>query len=148
MIDRILETDHNYDKVLNVIYKHVLLPLTNYSSKYLKYKSRKSSELYSPRHQLQSKIQKNVYNYSQRYIDDFKLIVVNPSPKLTYQESNIIATSFLLISHDQSIENNINIILTHLLNRWHVNKSSSHTVTYALTHAELVVLKVYSTELK
>ena len=73
---------------------------------------------------------------------------MNPSPKLTYQENNSIATSFLLISQDEIIENNTKIILTHLLKRWHINKSSSHTVPHALTHAELVALKVYSIELK
>ena len=47
-----------------------------------------------PRHQLQRKGQKKFDDYSQKLIDYFKLIVVNPSPKLTNQEKRSIATFF------------------------------------------------------
>ena len=82
---------------------------------------KKRSEVVSPRNQLQSKLQKN-HDYSKGYIDGFKLIVLNPLPKLTNQEYSIIVASFLPIYQDQSIENNTKIILTHLLKRWYGNK--------------------------
>ena len=77
---------------------------------------KKRSEVVSSRNQIQSKLQKN-HDYSKGYIDGFNLIVVNPLPKLTNQEFSIIVASFLPIYQDQSIENNTNMILTHLLKR-------------------------------
>ena len=59
------------------------------------------------------KRQKTVNDYSKKSIDDFKLIVVNPPPKLTDQERRSIATYFLTISHYQSIEKNTKRIMTH-----------------------------------
>ena len=48
----------------------------------------------SPRHQLKRK-QTNVFNdYSQKLIDDFKLIVGNTQPELTDKKRRSIATSF------------------------------------------------------
>ena len=76
-------------------------------------------------------------------IDDFNLIVVNPSPKLIDQENRSIATSFCSSSQDQSIENNTKIILNHILKRWNENKSSTNPSTHALTPAEIVALKLY-----
>ena len=69
-------------------------------------------------HRLHSKRQKNVYDYSQKSIDDFNLIVVNPSPKVTDQGKRIIATYFGSSSQDQCIENNAKRIVTHVLKRW------------------------------
>ena len=70
------------------------------------------------RHHLQSKRQKNVHDYSHKSIDDFKLIIVNPSPKLTNQENRSIETSFGSSSQYQCIETNTKRILTHVLNIW------------------------------
>ena len=68
-----------------------------------------------PFHQLQRKRQKKVHDYSQKPIDNFKLIVVNTSPKLTDQEKRSIATSFGSSSQYQYIETNTKRILTHEL---------------------------------
>ena len=46
------------------------------------------SEMVTPRHQLHRKRQKKVHYYSQKKIDDFKLIIVNPSLKVTDQEES------------------------------------------------------------
>ena len=54
-----------------------------------------------------SRGKKKVHDYYQKLIDDFKLIVVNPSPKLTDQEKRSIANSFGYSSKDKSIENNL-----------------------------------------
>ena len=70
--------------------------------------------------------EKNIENrneYPRKYIDDFKLIVIYPSTKITDLEKKIIATYFMPFSQEQSIENNSKIILTHLLKHWNKNKS-------------------------
>ena len=81
--DRILATDQNNDIWLNIIPKYVLFKSINDISKDSISKLGKRSEIISPRHTLQRKRQKIVNNYSNKSIDDFKLIVVYPSPKLT-----------------------------------------------------------------
>ena len=43
------------------------------------------------------KNKKNVHDYSQKLIDDLKLIVVNPPPKLTDEGKRSIATFFSFI---------------------------------------------------
>ena len=75
-------------------------------------------ERVTPHRQLQRKRQKKVHDYSQKLIDDFKLIVVNPSPKLTDQEKKSIMNYFDYSSQYQCIETNTKIIMTHVLRRW------------------------------
>ena len=70
-----------------------------------------------------------VYDYSPKWMDDFKLIIVNPSPKLTDQEKCSIETYFWWSYQDQCIETNKKIILTRLLKSWNENKSSAHQST-------------------
>ena len=55
-----------------------------------------------------------VHHYSQKFIDNFKLIVLNTLPKLTDQEKSSIATSFGSFSQDKNIENITKRILTHV----------------------------------
>ena len=83
LFDRILETDQNTDISLKVAPKDVLFPSINDISTYSISKLRNSSEIVSPRNQIQRKQQKIVHDYSKNFIDDFKLIVVYPPPKLT-----------------------------------------------------------------
>ena len=85
LFDRILETNHNSYIILKVIHKKALLSSINDNSTYSRSKLSSRSEMVSPFHQLQSKRQKEVHDYSQKSIDRFNLIVVNPSPKLTDQ---------------------------------------------------------------
>ena len=85
LFDRILETDQNSDIVLKVISKYVSLPPINDSSIYSISKLRKRNEFFSPHHQLKRERQKKIHDYAKKYIDDFKLIVVNPPPKITDQ---------------------------------------------------------------
>ena len=61
---------------------------------------------------------KKVHDYSQKYIDDNNMIVVNPPPKLTDQEKRSIVVSFGSSPQDQSIENNKKRIMTHVLKHW------------------------------
>ena len=48
----------------------------------------------TPLHHLQSKRRKKMNDYSQKSIDDFKLVLVTPSPKLTNQEKEYDRNSF------------------------------------------------------
>ena len=98
--------------------------------------------------QLQSKTQKQFHDYSHKYIDDFKFIVVNPPPEWTDQETGSTVTSFFPSYQDQSIENNTKIMLTHLLKSWYGNKSRAHPSAHALSPAEVVSLKEYYIELE
>ena len=81
-------------------------------------------------------------------INDSKIIVVNTPPKIPDQEKRSIVTYFGSSSQDQIIENNSNIILTRLLNRWNGNMSCARPSTHALTYSEIAALKSYSNELK
>ena len=102
----------------------------------------------TPRHQLQRKRQKKLHDYSQKSINDFLLVLVNTSPKLTDLEKKHVINSFHSSSQDQCIETNTNIVLTHVLMRWKEYKSNAHPITCVLTAAETVALKIYSIELK
>ena len=73
-----------------------------------------------------------VHDYSQKSIDAFKLIFVNPPPNLTDQGNCSIATSFESSSQDKIIENNTKIILTHVLKRCNENRLGAHPSTHLL----------------
>ena len=76
LFDRVLATEQNNDIALKVTPKDVLLTSINASSTDSRSKLRKRSEIVSPHHQLQSKQEKTVNNYSKKSIDGFRLIVV------------------------------------------------------------------------
>ena len=97
-------------------------------------------EIVSPHHQLQRKRQKKVHDYSQKSIDDLKLIVVNPPPQLTDQEKSSIMTYSGSSSQDKIIDNSKKRILPHILKCWNGNKSSAHQSAHTLTPSELVAL--------
>ena len=100
------------------------------------------------RHQLQRKRQKKVHDYSQKSIDDFNLIIVNPSSKLTDQENESVMNYFGSSSQDQFIETNTKIIMNHVLRRSNEDKSIAHPSTCALNPAETIAMNIYSIELK
>ena len=85
LFDRILGMYQKQFIVLKVISKNVSLMSVNYSSTYLRSKLRKRSNFFSPHHQLHILQQKTVHDYSKKFVDDFKLIVVYLPPKLTNQ---------------------------------------------------------------
>ena len=106
------------------------------------------SEMVTPCNQLQRKRRKKIHDYSQKSINDFELVLVTPSPKLTDQEKKRVRNYFDASSQDQCIETNTKRILTHVLMRWKEDKSNAHPSTCALNPAETVALKIYSIELK
>ena len=146
--DRILETDQDSDITLNVIHKETPLSSINvkrYNSISEKYGM---SEMVTPRHQIQRKQLKKIHNYSQKLINDFELVLVKPSPKLTDQENKHVRNSFDASSKDQCIETKTKRILTHVLMRWDENKSNAHPSTCAFNPDETLALNIYSIELK
>ena len=85
---------------------------------------------------------------SKKSINVFKLIIVNPSPKLTDQEKKIVINYFDSYSQDQCIEANTKRILNRSLMRWNEDKSIAHPSTCVFTPAETVTLKIYSIQIK
>ena len=94
------------------------------------------------------KLQKQVDDYSQKLIENFKLIIVNPSPNLTDQERNGSTTSSGYSYQDRRIETNTKRVMTHVLKRWNENKYIANPSTCTLSPAETVSLRMYSIELK
>ena len=117
LFNRILETYQNSDIILKVIHKDPSFSSINENSTDSRSNMRSRLEMVSPRHYLQRKRQKKVHDYSQKSMDNFRLSIVNTSPKLTDQEKRSIATSFESPSRAQCIETNTEIILTHFLKR-------------------------------
>ena len=85
LFDQILSTEQNNNIALKIIPKYVLFPSINGISTYSSNKLRKGYEIFSPCHLLQRKLQKIGNDYENKYIDYFKLVVFDPSPKLTIQ---------------------------------------------------------------
>ena len=90
----------------------------------------------------------NFHDYSQKSIDDFKLIISNPSPKLTDQENQSVINSFDSSSLDKFIETNRKRILDHVLRHLIEDNSIAHPSTCALNPAESVSLKICLIKLK
>ena len=148
MFDRILETEQDSDIILNLIHKETSLSSINVKRSNPRSEKYSMSKMVTPRHQLQRKRFKKIDDYSQKSINDFELVIVIPSPKLTDQENKYVRNSFHPSSKDQCIETNLKRILTHVLRRCDGNKSNAYPSTSALTPAETVALKIYSIELK
>ena len=148
MFDRIVETEQNSDIILKVVHKEPSFSSINNNSTDSRSKMSKRLEMVSPRHQLLRKRLKQVHDYSHKLIDDFKLVIVNLSPKLADQEKHSIATSFGSYFQDQCIKTNTKIIFTHVLKRWNANKYSEHPSKCALDPYETVAMRIYLIELK
>ena len=118
MFDIILATEQDSDITLNVIHRETSLPSINVKRSIQRSEKYSMSEMVTPRHQIQRKRRKKMNDYSQKSIDDFELVLVSPSPKLTDQEKKCVRNSFDASSQDQCIETNSKRILTRVLRRW------------------------------
>ena len=118
LIDRILATDQDSDISLNLIHRETSFTLINVKKSSQKSGKSCMSEMVTPCHQIQRKRRKKMHDYSQKSIDDFELVLVTPSPKVTDQEKNCVSNCFDVSYQDQSIENTSKRILTHVLRRW------------------------------
>ena len=87
------------------------------------------SEMVTTCHQIQRKRRKKMNDYSQKSIDDFELVLVTPSPKVTSQEKKYVRNYFDNSSQDQCIDTNSKRILTHVLRSWDEIKSNAHPST-------------------
>ena len=117
MFDRILETEQDSDITLKVIHKETSLSSINFKRSNSRSEKYSMSKMVTPCHQLQRKRRKKIHNYSQKSINDFEIVLVKPSPKLTDQENKYVRNSFGASSQDQYIETNMKLILTHVLMR-------------------------------
>ena len=112
--DRILSTKQDSDIIIYVIHRETSLP-SIIAKRYNQISEKYSmSEMATPLHQLQRKRRKKIHDYSQKSINDFELVLVTPSQKLTDQEKKHVRNSFDVSSQDQSIENTSKRILTHV----------------------------------
>ena len=102
---RILATDQDSDITLNLIHRETSLPYINVKRSSQRSEKCSMSEMVTHRHQIQRKRRKKMNDYSQKSIDDFELVLVTPSPKVTNQEKKRVRNSFNVSSQDQSIEN-------------------------------------------
>ena len=87
----VLATNQKIYMSLNIIPQNVHFLVINESSNILSNKSSNKCDIISPHHGLNIEIHKTVNDYSYRYIDNFKWIVFNPSPRLTDKEEHTIA---------------------------------------------------------
>ena len=78
LFGRILETDQNYYITLKVLHKELSFSSINDNTSGSISEKNNRSEMVSPRHQLKKKKEKKVHDYSQKQMDDFKQIIVNP----------------------------------------------------------------------
>ena len=59
-----------------------------------------------PRHNLQRKRHKTVVDYYDHSLDDFRIVIVSPSPSLTSCEKYVLTTSFWGDSWEKIVEMN------------------------------------------
>ena len=83
MFDRILEADQDSDITLKVIHEEKSLLSINVKISNSRSEKYSMSEMVTPNHHLHRKQQKKLHDYSQNSINDFLLVLLNPSPKLT-----------------------------------------------------------------
>ena len=102
---------------------------------------------YSTKHTIQRKRQKPV-DYRKNSLDDFRLMIVDPHPKLHIYDLEILSKCYGQAMKKESNEDIAKRLLTRLLKRWDQNKTQLHPSSTALTEAEHVSLKVCSIVLK
>ena len=96
---------------------------------------------YPTNHTLQRKRQKP-FDYRNNLFDDFRLMIVDPHPKLDSDESEVLSNCYGQSMKNESNGNISNTVLTHILKRWDGNKTQSHPSSIAMTLVEHISLKV------
>ena len=94
MFDRILATEKDSDITLNVIHREASLLSIIVKRSNQRIEEYSMSEMVTPRHQIQRKRRKKMNENLQKSIDDFELVLVTPSPKLTNQEKKCFRNYF------------------------------------------------------
>ena len=103
LFDRILATDQDSDISFNIIHRETSLPYINVKRSSQISEKCSMSEMVTPHHQIQRKRSKKMNGYSHKSIDDFEIVLVTPSPKVTDQEKKCVRNSFDVSSQNQSI---------------------------------------------
>ena len=80
--------------------------------------------------------------------DDFRLMIVDPHPKLHIDDLVILSECRVPGMKKGTNEDIAKRVLTHILKRWDQNKTQSHPSSSALSTAEHVSLKVFDIVLK
>ena len=96
LFNRILESDQNSDIKLKAIHKEQSFSSINVKISNSISDKNSMSEMVTPSHQLQKKCKKKVHDYSQKLINDFKLLIVNPLTNLTDQEKKSVMKYILI----------------------------------------------------
>ena len=99
------------------------------------------------RHNIQRKRQKPV-DYRNNSFDDFRLMIIDPHPKLNSEESELLSNCYGQLMKNQLNEDVSKMVLTHLLKSWDQNKNQFHPSSTAITSVERIYLKVCSIILK
>ena len=93
-------------------------------------------------HTLQKNRQKFSVDYRDKSFANFRLIIVDPPPKLDNEESNILSSYFGISSENQSNEFIFKMLLTNHLKNWEEGKTQSHTSSSAMSPSEHISLKL------
>ena len=80
----------------------------------------------STKHTLQRKRQKQL-NKGGNNLNEFRLMIVDPPPKLEIEESTILSSSFGISRGNQSNEVISKMVLTSLFKHWEESKTHSHS---------------------
>ena len=96
---------------------------------------KRTANIYSTKHTLQRKSQKPV-EYRNNSFDDFRLMIVDPHPKLDSDESEVFSNCYGQLMKNQSNGDISKMVLTHLLRIWDENKTQSHPSSTAINSVE------------
>ena len=70
-------------------------------------------------------------------------MIVDPTPELDSEESDIISSYFVISSENQPNEVISKMVLTHLLERWEESKTQYKHSTSAMSPSEHISLKIF-----
>ena len=151
LFDRIKSTDQDQNKLWKFSFNE--LTEDEYQSEGTETQNdriqnkKRSATKYSTKHTHQRKRQKTV-DYRKNLLDDFRLMIVDPHPKLDIDELESLSNCYGHSMKNESNEAIAKMILIYLLKRWDQNKTQSHPSSTVLTSAEHIYLKVCSIVLK
>ena len=78
---------------------------------------------------------KKPVDYRNNSFDDFRLMIVDPHPKLESDELELLSNCYGQSTKNQFNEDISKMVLTHLLKSWDQNKTQFHPISAAITLA-------------
>ena len=76
---------------------------------------------------------KKYVDFRKNSFDDFRLMIVDPPPKLDSDESDFLSSCYGPSMENQSFEAKSKMVLTHLLMHWKDSKTQSHPISSAMS---------------